>query len=119
MSSRLVTVVLLAVLGWGSFELIPRLKSYPLPGNQQGYAPEQPIAFSHRLHAGELKIACLYCHFGAEKGQHAGFPATSICMNCHRLVSANWDATSSRVPGSPADEPAAEAGRVPRSAEAV
>ena len=87
------TVVLLAGLGWGSFELIPRLASYPLPGNQQGYAPEQPVAFSHRLHAGELQIACLYCHFGAEKGQHAGFPATSLCMNCHRLVSANWDAT--------------------------
>ena len=93
MSSRLVTVVLLAGLGWGSIELMPRLTSYPLPGNQQGYAPEQPIAFSHRLHAGELKIACLYCHFGAEQGPHAGFPATSICMNCHRLVSANWDAT--------------------------
>jgi len=93
LSSRLVTVVLLAGLGWGSFELLPRLASYPLPGNQQGYAPEQPVAFSHRLHAGELQIACLYCHFGAEKGQHAGFPATSLCMNCHRLVSANWDAT--------------------------
>jgi hypothetical protein len=92
LSSRLVTIVLVAALGWGSFELIPRLKDYGLPGNQQGYAPEQPIAFSHKLHAGELKIACLYCHFGAEKGQHAGFPATSICMNCHRIVSASSDA---------------------------
>lgn len=91
--SGLLTVVLLAGLGWGSMELIPRLKSYPLPGNQQGYAPEQPIAFSHRLHAGDLKLACLYCHFGAEQGRHAGIPATSICMNCHRFVAANWDAT--------------------------
>ena len=92
MSSRLATVILLGFLGWGTVELIPRVKSYPLPGNQQGYAPEQPIDFSHRLHAGELKIACLYCHFGAEQSQHAGIPATSLCMNCHRLVSSSSDA---------------------------
>jgi hypothetical protein len=85
-------VVLLAVLGWGIVELVPRVRSYPLPGNQQGYAPEQPIAFSHRLHAGELKIACLYCHFGAEHSRHAGIPATSLCMNCHRHVSSSADA---------------------------
>lgn len=59
-----------------------------LPGNQQGYAPKQPIAFSHRLHAGELQIDCLYCHFGAETSRHAGIPATSVCMNCHRFVTA-------------------------------
>ena len=92
MSSRLLTVVLLVILGWGAVKIAPRVQSHPLPGNQQGYAPKQPIAFSHRLHAGELKIACLYCHFGAEQSQHAGIPATSLCMNCHRLVSSNWDA---------------------------
>jgi hypothetical protein len=90
--SRLVTLVLVILLGWGAVELVPRLKSYPLPGNQQGYAPEQPIDFSHRLHAGELKISCLYCHFGAEQSRHAGIPASSLCMNCHRLVSSSWEA---------------------------
>ena len=52
-------------------------------GVAQGYAPEQPIAFSHALHAGEYQIPCLYCHFGAEKSRHAGIPPSGVCMNCH------------------------------------
>jgi tellurite resistance protein TehA-like permease len=52
----------------------------------QGYAPEQPIAFSHAQHAGELKIGCLYCHFGAERSRHAGVPPANVCMNCHTEV---------------------------------
>ena len=59
-----------------------------LPGNNVGYAPEQPIAFSHALHAGELDIDCLYCHSGAETSRHAGIPETGVCMNCHKYVSA-------------------------------
>lgn len=59
-----------------------------LPGNHAGYSPEQPIAYSHRLHAGELEIPCLYCHFGAEKSRHAGVPSADICMNCHKFVTA-------------------------------
>ncbi len=63
-----------------------------LAGNHQGYEPEQPIRFSHRLHAGELAIDCLYCHFGAEKSRHAGIPAAGLCMNCHSQVTAAKDA---------------------------
>ena len=58
------------------------------PGNDEGYAPVQPIAFSHRLHAGELAIDCLYCHSGAERSRHAGIPSLTTCMNCHRTVPA-------------------------------
>ncbi len=61
-----------------------------LPGINQGYAPEQPIAFSHRLHSGDLQIACVYCHAGAERSRHAGIPSANICMNCHRFVPAAW-----------------------------
>ncbi len=63
-----------------------------LPGNDQGYEPTQPIAFSHRLHAGELAIHCLYCHDAAEKGPSAGIPATSVCMNCHVVVTTSKNA---------------------------
>lgn len=52
-------------------------------GVAQGYAPEQPIAFSHALHAGRNQIPCLYCHFAAEKSRHAGIPPLGVCMNCH------------------------------------
>lgn len=62
-----------------------------LPGNDEGYAPEQPIAYSHRLHAGELGIDCRYCHFGAENSQSAGIPPTSVCMTCHTTVTASAD----------------------------
>ena len=56
------------------------------PGTNQGYAPVQPIAYSHKLHAGEMQIPCVYCHLGVETSRHAGIPAVSTCMNCHRSV---------------------------------
>ncbi len=48
--------------------------------------PEQPIAFSHRVHATKLNIECLYCHSAADKSQHATVPAVSVCMGCHQWV---------------------------------
>src|SRR5512138_3583674 len=55
-------------------------------GVNQGYAPRQPIDFSHRLHAGVNRIPCLYCHAGARTSRHAGIPAASVCMNCHGML---------------------------------
>jgi mono/diheme cytochrome c family protein len=55
-------------------------------GITQGYAPTQPIAFSHKLHAGEYKIGCQYCHTGAYKAKSANIPSTNICMNCHNAI---------------------------------
>lgn len=52
-------------------------------GRQQGYAPEQPIKFSHEVHAGINMIDCKYCHSGAEKGKAAVIPSINVCMNCH------------------------------------
>lgn len=53
---------------------------------QQGYEPAQPIAFSHALHAGEMKMNCQYCHFGAAQSRHAGVPPANVCMGCHKNV---------------------------------
>jgi cytochrome c2 len=53
---------------------------------QKGYKPEQPIKFSHKLHAGEHEIACQYCHSSVEKSRHAGIPSVNICMNCHKGI---------------------------------
>ncbi|NIJ51049.1 c-type cytochrome [Dyadobacter arcticus] len=55
-------------------------------GVQQGYAPKQPISFSHKLHAGEYKIDCNYCHTGVNRGKSAHFPSANICMNCHGVI---------------------------------
>ncbi|UII24786.1 c-type cytochrome [Fulvivirga maritima] len=55
-------------------------------GIQQGYAPKQPIAFSHKIHAGQYEIDCNYCHTGVRKSRSANIPSPNICMNCHSAV---------------------------------
>jgi mono/diheme cytochrome c family protein len=55
-------------------------------GVQLGYAPEQPIAFSHKIHAGQYEIDCKYCHTGVTKGKNATIPSVNICMNCHNQI---------------------------------
>jgi hypothetical protein len=54
--------------------------------NQIGYSPTQPINFSHKLHAGQMRIDCQYCHTGVEKSRNAMVPAVSTCMNCHTIA---------------------------------
>lgn len=55
-------------------------------GVQQGYQPEQPIAFSHKIHAGENGIDCNYCHSGARHSKSSGIPSANVCMNCHTYI---------------------------------
>ncbi len=69
----------LAFLQWGTKELMNI-------GVSQGYKPTQPIAFSHKIHAGQNGINCVYCHTSAEKGKTAGIPSLNVCMNCHSYV---------------------------------
>jgi len=51
-----------------------------------GYRPEQPVTYSHKLHAGDLGLDCRYCHIGVEISASATIPPTQTCMNCHTLV---------------------------------
>lgn len=53
-----------------------------------GYRPKQPVAYSHKLHAGDLGIDCRYCHINVERAAVASVPPTQVCMNCHKLVKA-------------------------------
>ena len=64
-------------LGWDSAMNI---------GVYTGYHPEQPIKFSHKIHAGDNGINCQYCHSSVEKSRHAGIPSVNICMNCHKGI---------------------------------
>ncbi|MEQ9411817.1 MAG: cytochrome c3 family protein [Fuerstiella sp.] len=54
-----------------------------------GYAPEQPVPFSHKLHAGRLKMDCRYCHNTVEQTAHASIPSTQTCINCHSPANGN------------------------------
>lgn len=92
MNNRVITVILIVALVFCILITLPKLFGFHLMGNHEDFEPVQPIAFSHRLHAGELEISCLYCHSGAEKSRHAGVPATNICMNCHQFVQALFGA---------------------------
>lgn len=69
-------LVVLAILGVGVYIIF---------GGQQP-PPAQPIAFSHRLHAEEKEIACVYCHPGANRAAVAGLPSVEKCMGCHRTI---------------------------------
>jgi len=56
-------------------------------GIDQGYQPIQPIAFSHKVHAGDNKIDCQYCHSSAKHSKTSGVPTANVCMNCHKSIS--------------------------------
>ncbi|EDM44280.1 cytochrome c, mono- and diheme variant [unidentified eubacterium SCB49] len=55
-------------------------------GVDQGYAPVQPIHFSHRIHAGDNQVDCNYCHSSARKSKTSGIPSLNVCMNCHKNI---------------------------------
>ena len=73
----IVALAMFAKVGWNSaFEV----------GVYTGYEPEQPIKFSHKLHAGENGIDCNYCHNSASYSKSAGIPSPNLCMNCHTYI---------------------------------
>lgn len=85
MTKKRVLIILLVVIITGGFGYLV-LSGFSQVGDNQGYEPDQPVAFSHKLHVGDNGIQCLYCHSGAEKSRTAGIPAASVCMNCHSNI---------------------------------
>jgi mono/diheme cytochrome c family protein len=73
----LIVIVVIAKQGWDAALGI---------GVYEGYEPEQPIKFSHKLHAGENGIDCNYCHNTAAYSKSAGIPPANLCMNCHTYI---------------------------------
>lgn len=81
---RTTTVIILIIIGGLLTSGWYALKGI---GVYEGYHPEQPIAFSHKIHAGDNAINCQYCHSGAERSKVAGIPTVNVCMNCHKGIS--------------------------------
>lgn len=75
-----VILVGLAVHGWLAIEEAQALS------RTQNYAPDQPIKFSHLIHAGENQTECRYCHFTADFSKSANIPSVNVCLNCHNVV---------------------------------
>src|SRR5690606_770184 len=74
----LVVLTLLALFGLWKFMLYI--------GVDKGYEPEQPIYFSHQVHAGVQGIDCQYCHSSAKYSKVSGIPSPNVCMNCHKTI---------------------------------
>ncbi len=81
------TVFLLLVGAYFTFDWLMGI------GVDQGYQPIQPIAFSHKIHAGDNKIDCQYCHSSAKHSKTSGVPTANVCMNCHKSISEVADDT--------------------------
>ena len=82
-----VPLYLVAVLGAAGLIVPAFIWYYFSPDyTDVGYRPEQPVPFSHLLHAGELEMDCRYCHAQVEVAAVASVPPTKVCMNCHSLV---------------------------------
>lgn len=82
-NKRLVALMIILLLGFVSKWAWDGMMAI---GIYEGYKPTQPIKFSHKIHAGDNAIACVYCHSGAEKSKTAGIPPVSTCMNCHKGI---------------------------------
>lgn len=82
-SKGVIAFAVFALIVLGGYTTVNNAISF---GRQQGYAPEQPIKFSHKTHAGDQKIDCQYCHDAARRSKHASIPATNTCMNCHAAI---------------------------------
>ena len=61
------------------------------------YQPEQPIAYSHKIHAGDNGIDCNYCHSGARNSKTAGIPSANVCMNCHTYISSGTNTGETEI----------------------
>ena len=62
-----------------------------------GYSPKQPIPFSHKVHAGQLKMDCRYCHTTVDRASHAAIPATQTCTNCHAPTNPDGSVLNSAI----------------------
>jgi len=76
-------IIFIVALGWQAKLLYEAGTSL---GRQENYEPDQPVKFSHVVHANDMQIDCQYCHTTVARSKHAGIPDVSICWNCHSIV---------------------------------
>ncbi len=88
-ANYLLPAIVLSVVGGGL--LVPVVVGLGLSANtlNVGYAPVQPVPYSHAMHVGELGMDCRYCHTTVDDASFAAIPPTQTCMNCHATVRAD------------------------------
>jgi hypothetical protein len=96
-TNRLALVVL-GVLAFGGVYVLVVGAYGTAPGTiNLGYSPTQPVPFSHKLHAGTLKLDCRYCHNTVDRAAHAAIPPTATCVNCHSAANADGSVATATV----------------------
>jgi hypothetical protein len=55
----------------------------PRPQASEAEGPQQPIPYSHKVHAGTLQLPCTLCHVSPDPGELMTLPAVATCMTCH------------------------------------
>jgi predicted SnoaL-like aldol condensation-catalyzing enzyme len=80
-TSKVIIGLLVLVVSYGIWNWMMWIGVY------KGYKPDQPIYFSHKIHAGDNKIDCQFCHSSAKYGKVSEIPSMNVCMNCHRMIS--------------------------------
>jgi len=90
----LVILVIFLAIVFGAYKTVNNAIDL---GRQQGYAPTQPINFSHKIHAGIQGIDCQYCHDGARRSKHATIPGVNTCMNCHKAVQGETETAQKEI----------------------
>ncbi|RMD85481.1 MAG: hypothetical protein D6808_05140 [Candidatus Dadabacteria bacterium] len=68
------------------FKITDHYKYFNFPERAEGYAPKQPINFSHKLHVSTLGLECQFCHWSVTKSPFAAIPEEDVCMGCHNLL---------------------------------
>jgi hypothetical protein len=88
-ANYLLPLLILGVIGGGTYMPLLIASSLSAEALNLGYAPDQPVPYSHALHVGELGMDCKYCHTTVEDAAFAAIPPTQSCMNCHQQIRAN------------------------------
>lgn len=78
----------LLIIAIGIFTYIPLIGTLAISPDTRsvGYQPQQPVPFSHAVHAGKLQMDCRYCHSSVENAAFAAVPPTQVCLNCHAAI---------------------------------
>jgi hypothetical protein len=92
-----ITLLTLLLFAIGGFYVVKGANNL---GRMKAYQPEQPIFYSHKVHAGTNQINCLYCHGSAMEGKAATIPSVNVCMNCHLAINEYTGAPIHREDGS-------------------
>src|SRR5687768_4270459 len=85
-SNYALPAIVLAVIGGMFYTPVAIGLGFSPKTTAVGYAPEQPVPYSHALHVGKLGLDCRYCHSTVETAAFAAIPPTQVCMNCHTTI---------------------------------